>query len=124
MDTNEKIKAEKRYIKKYRKTYENLPEGCREKAAELIKRAAEFSVQMDECKEHLTEEGLVVEMRQGNYSIERENPWSKIQERALKSLVTCLNKLDGMYPDEKTTQASKAGEVLAAFVAKGKPETR
>ena len=124
MDTNEKIKAEKRYIKKYRKTYENLPEGCREKAQELIKRAAEFSVQMDECRERLADEGLVVEMQQGNYSIMRENPWSKIQERALKSLVTCLNKLDAMYPDEKTAQANKAGEVLAAFVAKGKPEAR
>ena len=124
MDTNEKIKAEKRYIKKFKKTYENLPEGCRDKAAELIKRAAEFSVQMDECKEHLIEEGLVVEMQQGNYSIERENPWSKIQERALKSFISCVNKLDSMFPDEKTAQAAKAGEALAAFVAKGKPEVR
>ena len=79
---------------------------------------------MDECKEHLIEEGLVVEMQQGNYSIERENPWSKIQERALKSFISCVNKLDSMFPDEKTAQAAKAGEALAAFVAKGKPEVR
>ena len=63
-------------------------------------------------------------MQQGNYTIDRENPYSKIQERALKALLSCINKLDSMFPDEKTAQTSKAGEVLAAFVAKGKPETR
>ena len=60
-------------------------------------------------------------MQQGNYTIDRENPWSKIQERALKSLLSILNKLDSMYPDEKAAAANKAGETLAAFVAKGKP---
>jgi len=98
-----------------------LPETCKDKAAELIKRAAEFSVQLDECKEHLSEEGIIVEMQQGNYKIDRENPYSKIQERALKSLLSCINKLDSMFPDEKAAAASKAGEALAAFVARGKP---
>lgn len=121
-----KIMTEKKYIKLFKDLYKDIPESKQKKAMELIKRAAELSMILDECKAHITEEGSVTEMDQGKYTITRENPYSKVQDAKTKSLLSVLDRLDKMVPDSKSEGVAKAGEALAAFVAKGKPgvETR
>lgn len=113
--------TEKKYIRLFKELYKDIPESKQKKAMELIKRAAELSMILDDCKAHITEEGAVTEMEQGKYAIMRENPYSKVQDAKTKSLLAVLDRLDKMIPDAKAEGVAKAGEALAAFVARGKP---
>lgn len=119
MEIEKKEVARKRYIKLFKQIYSDIPED-KKKKEELIERLADVAVVLDECKEHLDEEGAVVQMSQGNYTIDRENPWSKIADAKQKTYLSIMNKLDEMRPNIKEASASKAGEKLIEFVAKGK----
>ena len=110
----------KKYEKKYRKMYESIPDKDKKKAEELISRLADVLVMMDRCKEHIDAEGFVTSMPQGSYSIDRENPYSKIYSDKYKLMLSTLDKLDKMLPD-KEEKITKAGENLAKLVAGGKP---
>ena len=110
----------KNYLSLFRRTYKSIPQSQSKKAKELIERAADIAVILDECKEHLTSEGLVTKMPQGEYEIERENPYSKIFDAKMKAYLAVIQALDKLMPDTKTEGVTKAGEALAAFVAKGK----
>jgi len=120
MDVKTKNKLKKSYIRKFTDIYSEIA-GNSKKAKELIERLADLAVILDEAREHLCEEGAVTSMDQGNYSIERENPWSKIADSKQKSYLAVMNKLDDMMPSEKEATATKAGEVLKDFISKGKP---
>lgn len=112
--------TKKDYEKKYKTIYKEIPESNKKKAEELIGRLADVLVMMDECQEHILEDGCVTSMIQGTYSIDRENPWSKVYDQKVKVCISLLDRLDKMLPDAKTDAVSKAGESLAQFVAKGK----
>lgn len=111
----------KAYIKRYKDIYKGIGESNQKKAMQLIEKLADVLVMMEECKEHIEIEGCVTEMSQGNYSIERENPWSKVYDAKSKIMLSILDKLDKMLPDQKTETATKAGENLARLVAGGRP---
>ena len=104
----------------FKATYKNIPEGQEKKAKELMERAADIAVILDECKEKLAIQGLVTKMPQGEYEIERENPYSKIFDAKMKAYLAVIAALDKLVPDVKAEGIAKAGETLAAFVAKGK----
>jgi len=110
----------KDYLKRFSEIYKAIPESNKKKAEQLIDKLADVLVMMDECKEHLDEEGCVVKMCQGSYEIDRENPWSKVYDSKSKIMMTLIEKLDKFLPDVKQEGVAKAGENLAAFVAKGK----
>ncbi|MBQ0112671.1 MAG: hypothetical protein KBT03_06045, partial [Bacteroidales bacterium] len=116
----EKTKTKAQYIVFFKKIYDAIPERNKKKAEELFQRAAELAVIIDDCNKHLEKEGAVSEMCQGNYSIMRENPYSKVQDAKMKTYLLVIDKLDKMLPDAKTDATNKAGEALAAFIAKGK----
>lgn len=119
---NEEITVEKKtYIAKYKKIYKGIATNNQTKALELIDKLADILVMMDECKKHIDKEGCVSEMCQGNYSIERENPWSKVYDAKAKLMIQVIDKLDKMMPDAKSESVSKAGENLVKLVANGKP---
>lgn len=109
------------YVKKYTEIYKNVGASNEKKAKELISRLADVLVMMDECKSHIDAEGCVAEMCQGNYSIMRENPWSKTYDSKAKLFVTLIEKLDKLLPDQRTEAVTKAGDALGSFIAKGKP---
>lgn len=119
MEILEKDKLKKKYIKKYTAMYSLIADGNK-KVEELIIRLADLSVILDECREHLLEEGAVTEMAQGNYVIERENPWSKVQDAKQKTYLSVMSKLDDMMPSAKEANVQKAGEALSDFISKGK----
>lgn len=118
----EQNKAKRKYKNKYKKIYAILLEDNKTKVEEIIDTMADIAVCMDDCMEHIKTEGLVVEMQQGNYSIERENPYSKIYNDKNKLLNMWVKLLDDMMPNGKESAALKAGEALAGFIAKGKPK--
>jgi len=109
------------YVDRFKKIYSNVGAKNQEKAEELIDKLADVLIMMEECKEHIDAEGCVSEMCQGNYSISRENPWSKVYDSKSKTMLSILDRLDKMMPDGKSDSVAKAGENLAKFVALGKP---
>lgn len=121
MDKIEKYDLKKKYIETFRDIYKDIAEDSRSKAEELIDKISSMSVTLKECEDNIYENGSVTEMCQGNYVIERESPWSKMYNNTIKSYLAVKNELDKMLPTEKESSASKAGEALASFVAKGKP---
>ncbi len=113
--------SKKDYVKKFKNIYKGISDTNKKKAEQLIDKLADVLIMMDECKEHIDTEGCVTEMSQGNYSIERENPWSKVYDSKSKIMLSILDKLDKMLPDQKTENVTKAGENLAKLVAGGRP---
>ena len=111
----------KDYVKKFKEIYKGISESNAKKADALIDKLADVLVMMDECKMHIDAEGCVTEMSQGSYSIERENPWSKVYDAKSKIMLSILDKLDKMIPDQKVEGITKAGENLARLVAGGRP---
>jgi len=109
------------YIGRFTEIYKDIPRGQQAKASALIERLADTLVMMDECTEHLQAEGCVSEMCQGKYSIQRINPWSQAYDAKAKIMLSILEKLDKMLPDQKSDGIAKAGENLAKLVAGGKP---
>lgn len=88
------------YIEKLTEIYENIPPQNEKKAAELISRLAGVLYMMDECTRNLDVQGLVVSMPQGDYEIERENPYSKIYDAKHKLMLQTVDKLDKLLPDD------------------------
>jgi hypothetical protein len=87
----------------------------------LIERAAFMLVALCEYEKHIAEEGVITEMPQGKYSITRENPAAKGYNTMLKNYQSVIKQLTDLLPDKKDAAREKAGETLAAFVARGKP---
>lgn len=113
--------SKEEYIRKYKNIYKSIDKSNKKKSLELISKLADVLVMMDECKQHIDEEGCVTDMSQGTYTIQRENPWSKVYDAKSKLMISLIEKLDKMLPDQKTEGITKAGENLAKFVAGGRP---
>ena len=121
MDKKAKYKLKNEYIETFTEIYADIAEDNKKKADELIDKIASMSVTLRECEDNIYEHGCVTEMCQGEYTIERESPWSKMYNNTIKSYLSVKNELDKMVPTEKVQSVQKAGEALAAFVGKGKP---
>lgn len=120
MEYLDKVELKKEYIAKFKKIYKDIPKEFKAKADDLIDTLASTRVYIDECNEHLFREGVVVQMQQGDYFIDRENPYSKQHSDKQKLYSQIIKQLDDMLPNEKEATVSKAGESLAKFVATGK----
>lgn len=92
----EKKMTEKTYLSRLRKIFRDIPEDRKESRDLLLKRLAVAFVQMDECQEHLQKEGVVTEMSQGNYTIMRESPYSKVYDAKYKLMLATVDKLNRM----------------------------
>lgn len=120
MTSEDKEKKKKKYVSKFREVYKILLGDKTGKVADMIDRLALMAVVIDDCEEHLLEEGLVVQMSQGNYTIDRENPYAKILDRSTKTYQSMIRQLDDMMPSTAEQKSVKAGEAFAALVAKGR----
>ena len=87
------------YLEKYLGTYKEIAED--EKGMELISRIAETCTILDECAEHLKDEGSVISMSQGKYDINVENPYSKIRAREMKNFLKLRSQLETMLNEKR-----------------------
>ena len=117
----DKDAAKKKYRSLFKRIYKDIDPAKKKKAYDVIENLAMLRATIDDCEEHIAAEGLVVKMSQGNYEIDRENPYIKIQDRAQKTYSTLLKQLDDMLPSGKAQEVTKAGDALKAFIATGKP---
>lgn len=76
-------------------------EGKKKDVAEgLIRECAFMRIQLEEMKVKLLEEGFVVEMPQGKYTIKVESPVSRAYATMIQRYTTAIGKLTELLPKE------------------------
>ncbi|MGN1111799.1 MAG: hypothetical protein ACI4RP_01215 [Acutalibacteraceae bacterium] len=98
-----------------KKLYKNLPKDRLEIAKKLIERAAYMLVSLEDMEAKINEDGLVVEMSQGAYKIERAHPLLQPYNAMVKNYNATIKQLNDLLP---TTDAAAAGQALMLFATK------
>lgn len=118
MDKDKQIKAE---LTKLKKVFADIPDNKKQLCEKLIQNAAFMSATLDELQEIINEQGPVIVAKNGNgFDITQEHPAQKSYVAMIAKYTTVMNQLSSLLPDSKSDGIAKAGENLAAFVAKGK----
>lgn len=106
---------QKKEQNRIKKIYKNLPKEQLEIAKKLIERAAYMLVSLEDMEAKINEDGLVVEMPQGAYKIERAHPLLQPYNAMVKNYNATIKQLSELSPN---TEADKAGQALMMFATK------
>lgn len=107
-----RIKKEKSKIKRL---YKNMAPERLESAEKLIERAAYMVVSLEDMEKIISRDGLVIEMQQGDYTIERAHPLLTPYNAMVKNYSSVVKQLNEMIPEE---DAKLAGQSLLQFITK------
>lgn len=107
-----RTKKEQRRIAKL---YKNLPKDRLEITKKLIERAAYMLVSLEEMEKKIASDGLVVEMPQGNYTIERAHPLLQQYNAMVKNYNSTIKQLNESLPP---VEVESAGQALMTFAMK------
>lgn len=89
---------------KIRKLFKKCEENKVIVANKVIDELIFLTNTLDELKFHVINEGCIVDMQQGNYSIERENPALKSYNATIKSYQNLLKQLFELATDEDSKE--------------------
>ncbi len=106
---------QKKEQNRIKKLYKNLPKDKLEIAKKLIERAAYMLVSLEDMEAKINEDGLVVEMPQGAYKIERAHPLLQPYNAMIKNYNTTVKQLNDLLPN---SEAEAAGQALMMFATK------
>lgn len=106
--------------KRLEKILQDVPKQQIALSRRLIERAAFMLVTLLDYEKEITENGVITEMDQGDYTIQRENPAAKGYNTMIRNYQAVIKQLTDLLPDRKDAARDKAGEKLAMFVAAGK----
>lgn len=109
---NARIKKEQRRIAKL---YKNLPKDRLEITKKLIERAAYMLVSLEDMEAKISQDGLVVKMPQGSYTIERAHPLLQQYNAMVKNYNATIKQLNESLPP---VEAEQAGQTLMMFATK------
>lgn len=112
MDRDHKIKAE---AARLREILHDVPKQQISLVERLIDRAAFMLVTLQDYEKAITEEGIITDMPQGDYSIRRENPAARGYNTLVKNYQGVIRQLTDLLPDRKEAAADAAGERLRRF---------
>ncbi len=99
------------------KIYKNLPKEQLKIVEKLIERAAYMLVSLEDMEEKINQDGLVVKMPQGSYTIERAHPLLQQYNAMIKNYNATIKQLSDLAP---STEVTAAGQALMQFVTKPK----
>lgn len=117
-------KAIKKEITKLNKIFKNINEDKKKLCDNLIKNAAFMAVTLNELQTEINDKGPIITGTNGNgFEVSQENPAQKSYNTMINRYTSVIKQLADMLPDSKQDGINKAGESLAAFVAKGKPRS-
>lgn len=118
MTKEERISKE---LGRLKRIFRDLPKDKRNLCDKLMQNAAYMSVTLEDLQETVNEEGATLASKNGNGFITiQEHPANKAYTNMIAKYSSVINQLNAFLPDQKTEAVAKAGESLAAFVAKGK----
>lgn len=113
------IKKEKNRLKKI---FKDISEDKKKLCEPLMQNAAFMAVTLEELQKNIASEGAVIMAVNGNgFETLQENPSQKSYNTMINRYTAIIKQLQDLLPDTKADTINKAGEALAAFVAKGKP---
>ena len=112
----------KKEITKLNKIFKNINEDKKKLCVNLIKNVAFMSVALADLQVEINKNGPIITGKNGiGFEVAQENPAQKSYNTMINRYTSVIKQLADMLPDNKTDGINKAGENLAAFVAKGKP---
>lgn len=106
---------QKKEISRLKSIYENLPEDRLKVIEKLIDRAAYMLVSLQDMESRMNKDGLLTEMKQGEYSIERAHPLLSPYNTMVKNYASVVKQMNEILPN---TEQDAAGQALMAFVSK------
>lgn len=123
MDQKEEKKLKKE-IAKLNRIFKNIGEDKKKLCENLIKNAAFMAITLEELQNDINENGPIGTYINGNgFKVSQETPAQKSYNAMINRYTAVIKTLVDLLPDDKTETANKAGEALAAFIAKGKPSS-
>ncbi len=105
----------KKEQKRITKLYKNLSKDRLEITKKLIERAAYMLVSLEDMEAKIAEDGLVVKMPQGSYTIERAHPLLQQYNAMVKNYNSTIKQLNESLPP---VEAEAAGQALMLFANK------
>ena len=112
------IKRQKKELARLKKIYKNLPKDKLDYCIKLLERVAFMFVNLEEMESRINADGLLVEMSQGKYSIERAHPLLAQYNAMVKNFCAAIKQLNEFLPP---AEAETAGNALMTFVTKKQP---
>ena len=88
-------------IKDLRKVFEAINDEKSKLALSLLDKAEFLEETLQELKARVKLDGVVTEMCQGDYTIERENPALKSYNTTVKNYTSVIKQLNDMLPTEE-----------------------
>ena len=113
--TKKTKKAEEIDLDSLRKTFETRTDDKSKLALDLLKRAEFMRTTLIALEDKVNSEGVVTEMSQGSYSIDRENPALRSYNTTIKNYTSVIKQIVELLPAQENQ--NQAGNKLAAFVA-------
>ena len=92
--------AKKNNLKELKQYFTDCDEKLRLLALPLIEKAEFLEETLKKLEQKVVADGVVTEMCQGNYVIERENPALKSYNTTIKNYSTIIKQLNDMIPKE------------------------
>lgn len=109
---NTRLKKEQRRILKL---YKSLQKDRLEIVKKLAERAAYMLVSLEDMEHQISEDGLIVTMDQGKYTIERAHPLLQQYNSMVKNYNATIKQLGESLPP---VEAEQAGQALMMFATK------
>ena len=111
----------KKEINKLKRIFKDINKDKKTLCAELIRNAAFMAVTLEDLQNDIMENGAIITGTNGNgFEVVQENPAQRSYNTMINRYASIIKQLQELLPDAKTENINKAGEALAAFVAKGK----
>lgn len=88
-------------IKELKETFEQLDNDKSKLALSLLDKAEFLEETLQELKIKVKLQGVITEMCQGDYSIERENPALKSYNTTVKNYTSVIKQLNDMLPTKE-----------------------
>lgn len=88
-------------INELKETFENLANDKSKLALSLLDKAEFLEETLNKLKEKIKADGVVTEMCQGSYVIERENPALKSYNTTVKNYTSVIKQLNDMLPTKE-----------------------
>lgn len=118
----EKEKLIKKEKSRLKRIFKDISEDKKKLCEPLMQNAAFMVVTLEELQKSIADEGAVIKAVNGNgFMTTQENPAQKSYNTMINRYTVIIKQLQDLLPDDKVDTVNKAGEALAAFVAKGKP---
>ena len=109
------LKKRKRELNRFKNMFKNMPEDKRKINESLIERAFFMRQKLTDMEQRIDADGVIVEMSQGKYAIERAHPLISQYNAMVKNYSTIVKQLCELLP---SADADKVGEALLAFATK------